>query len=118
MRVDLGLLGLLGRLGGVVDAAANLTDLAGEPVELVLDVFEALREGAQPPFQPFDVARRGQIEGRHRRLLGLHRLLAGAEGRGEGVLEHVAVEERLRELGDRLLAASPQALLVVVLLGH
>ena len=47
-------------------------------------------------------------------MLRLDRLLAGAEGRGDSVLEHVAVEQRLGELADRLLAASPQAVLIVV----
>ena len=89
--------------------AADLAELAGELVELVLDVLEALGEGAQAPLEPLDVARRGQVEGRHRRLLGLERLLAGAEGGGERVLEHLAVDQRLGELADRLLAARPQA---------
>ncbi len=52
-------------------------------VDFVLDLLEALRERAQAALEPLDLARRGQVERRHRRLLGLLRLLAGAEGGGQ-----------------------------------
>ena len=94
---------------------AQLADLAAEVVDLVLDLLEALRKRAQAPLQPLDVAGRGEVEGRHRRLLGLDRLLAGAEGGGERVLQHLAVEQCLGQLADRLLAARPEAVLIVLL---
>ena len=46
-------------------------------------------------------------------MLGVKRLLAGAKSGGDSVLEHLAVEQGLSELADRLLAARAQALLVV-----
>ena len=46
-------------------------------------------------------------------MLGLQSLIAGAKGSGDGVLQHVAVEQGLGELADCLLAAGPEAVLVV-----
>ena len=59
-----------------------------------------------------------QVEGAHRRLLGLDRLLAGAEGGGDRVVKRRVVDQRLRQLADRLLAAGPQAVLLVIFKGH
>jgi hypothetical protein len=47
-------------------------------------------------------------------VLRLDRLLAGAEGGRDRVVQRLAVDQRLRELGDRLLAARPEAVLSLV----
>jgi hypothetical protein len=103
-------------LGGELTAQA--ADLSGNPVELVLDPVEPLRERTQAALEALDVAGRGQIERRHRRLLSLESFLASAKGGSDRALQHLAIEQRLGELADGLLAARPQAVLVVVLEAH
>ena len=76
---------LLRRASSAAIWRRSVADVAADVVDLLLDLLQALRERAQPPLQPFDVARRGQVERAHRRLLGLERLLAGAEGGGDRV---------------------------------
>lgn len=95
--------------------ATNIANIAADPVDLVLDLFKSLRKRAQTSLQPFYITCGGQVESAHRCVLGLERLLACAEGRGDCVLEHLAIEQRLGKLADRLLAARPQAVWVVVL---
>jgi hypothetical protein len=106
------LIALVGKL------APNAAELTSDPVDLVLYLFEPLRKRAQASLEPLDIARRGQVESAHGRVLSLERLLAGSKGSGNRVLEHLTVEQRLSEFPDRLLAAGAQAVLVVVLGVH
>lgn len=99
-------------LGGQLPAQAP--GVPRNPIQLVLYLVEPLRDRAQPALEALEVTRRGQVERGHRSVLGLQRLLASPEGGGHGVLEHMAVEQGLGELADRLLAARPQAVLVVL----
>jgi len=94
------------------EPAAEAADFAVRFVELLLDLLEPLRERAQAALQAFDVARRGQIEGAHRRVLGLDHLLPCAEGGGDRVVDRGALDQCLRQLADRLLGTGAEPVLV------
>jgi len=94
---------------------ADIANIPYDPVDLVLDLFEALGKGAKPPLESLNIAGGRQVKRSHRCLLRLQGLLTGAKSRSHRVLENLAVEERLRELANCLLATGPQSLWVVVL---
>ena len=105
--------------GSVTDEADQTTyqQLIAETT-ILPDLLETAREGTNAPLEALDLGRRGQVQRRESRALGVGRLLTGPECRGQRVLQHLAVDERLGELADRLLAAGPEALLVLRLIGH
>ena len=85
---------------------------AVEAVHAVLDALQPMRDGAQPPRQPFDVGSRRDVERTHRDLLRLSSLLAGVErppdrARQQRVFEQVG--ERLAEPVLRVAAQAARA---------
>ncbi len=94
------------------DFATQGPDFTIQVVDLLLGVLEPLRERANPPLEPLDVARRGQIEGAEGRLLGLERPIAGAEGGLQRAVEGGAVDQCLGDLADRLLGAGAEAVAI------
>src|SRR6185503_8162155 len=75
--------------------APQSAEFSAEVVDCLLDVLQPLRKGPQTALESFDVGRRGQIEGAHRRLLGLESLLPGAQGGSDGVVQGRVVDQRL-----------------------
>src|SRR4051794_10776251 len=113
---------LLDGLQALADAglAAEPRHALVEAIDAVLDALEALRDGPDPTRQALDVGRRRDVEGAHRDLLGLGRLLAGVEGAGDRPVDERVLEQVLGELAEGVLALAGQtaAQAVVGGLGH
>ena len=93
---------------------AQRGELGDDVVEPVLDRLEPPGERAEPLLEPLDVGDGGEIERPHRASLRRHRPLAGAQRLAEGGVEDRVLDQGLRELADRFLAAGADVALLVV----
>lgn len=92
-----------------------------EPVDAVLDRFEALRDRAQPAGQALDVGSGRDVQRAHRSLLCLYGALACFERAGDRPRDEGIVHQVLGDLADRVLAGLRHAvahLVITLLVAH
>ena len=105
-----------GRWSQPMHEAANIDhgclELVTELVEGVLDGLEAVGERAHAAADALHIPGARNVDRTERRLLHLHRPLAGTEGPAERLAEQRVLEQGLGDLADRLLATRLQSALV------
>src|SRR5436190_4942784 len=92
---------------GLAHPAANRAQLVEEVVEAILDRLEPVRERTETLLEPLHVARGGDVQSAHRGALGLCGALPRPDRPGHRLVEQRVVEEGLRQVAQRLLAARP-----------
>ena len=98
--------------------ASQALDSLLDPVESVLESFQALRDSPKTARQPLEVARGRQVQGTHSDLLRADRALPRLERRRQRASHEGGLEQLLRELADRFLALARNSFPQRLIIGH